>query len=176
MLDRLLEETMQNRYSLPAAVALAVVLAGCNQAPPPPAPDTRAADAQAIRDFEKAWEQAFATKDVDKIGVFYADDSSALLPNMPVLNGVPAIKAALKAMVEDKNFAITFAPTKVEVSKASDLAYSQGAYSMTMTDPKTKKAVTEKGKYVTVYKKQADGTWKPAADVINGDGPPAPVK
>jgi hypothetical protein len=31
---------------------------------------------------------------------------------------------------------------------------------MTMTDPKTKKAVTEKGKYVTAYKKQADGSGK----------------
>ena len=166
---------MQNRYSLPAAVALAVILAGCAQAPPP-APDTREADAKAIRDFETAWAQAFATKDVEKIGVFYADDASAFLPNMPVLNGVPAIKAALKPMVEDKNFAITFAATKVEVSKASDLAYSQGAYTMTLTDPKTKKAVTEKGKYVTVYKKQADGSWKAAADILNGDGPPEPAK
>src|ERR1700675_256 len=102
---------MQNRYSLPAALALAVVLAGCTQAPPP-APDTREADAKAIRDFETAWAQAFATKDVDKIGVFYADDASALIPNAPVLNGVAAIKAGLKPMVEDKNFAITFAATK----------------------------------------------------------------
>ena len=68
---------MQNRYSLPAALALAVILAGCAPAPPPPAPDTRAADAQAIRDFETAWAQAFATKDVDKIGVFYADEFHA---------------------------------------------------------------------------------------------------
>ncbi len=165
---------MQKRYSLPAAIALAVVLAGCDQAPPP-APDTREADAKAIRDFETGWMQAFATKDVDKIGQFYTDDSSALLPNMPVLNGLAAIKGALKPMVEDKNFAITFAATKIEVSKASDIAYSQGAYAMTLTDPKTKKAVTEKGKYITVYKKQADGTWKPAADMINGDGPPAPA-
>jgi uncharacterized protein (TIGR02246 family) len=167
---------MPKRYSVPAALALAVILAGCTQAPPPPAPDTREADAKAIRDFETAWMQAFATKDVEKIGVFYTDDTSALMPNAPVLNGVAAIKAALKPMVEDKNFAITFAATKVEVSKASDIAYSQGAYSMTLTDPKTKKAVTEKGKYITVYKKQADGSWKPAADMINGDGPPEPAK
>jgi uncharacterized protein (TIGR02246 family) len=167
---------MKDRYSLPAAVALAVVLAGCAPAPPPPAPDTRAADAQAIRDLEKAWEQAFATKDADKIAVVYAEDASAMLPGAPVITGMAAIKAALKAMVEDKNFAITFAATKVEVSKSSDIAYSQGAYSMTMTDPKTKKAVTEKGKYVTTYKKQADGSWKVATDILNGDGPREPAK
>jgi uncharacterized protein (TIGR02246 family) len=165
---------MQNRYALPA-VALAVILAGCNQAPPP-APDTREADAKAIRDFETAWVQAFATKNVDKIAVFYVDDASAMLPDAPVITGMAAIKAALKPMVEDKNFAITFAATKVEVSKASDLAYSQGAYTMTLTDPKTKKAVTEKGKYVTAYKKQADGSWKAVADILNGDGPREPAK
>jgi hypothetical protein len=46
---------------------------------------------------------------------------------------------------------------------------------MTMTNPKTKKPVTEKGKYVTVYKKQADGTWKAIEDINNADAPAAPV-
>ena len=42
---------------------------------------------------------------------------------------------------------------------------------MTMTDPKAKKPVTDKGKYVTVYKKQADGSWKAVADIMNSDMP-----
>ena len=37
------------------------------QAPPPAAPDTRAADEQAIRDGEAAWVKDFAAKDVDKV-------------------------------------------------------------------------------------------------------------
>ena len=45
-----------------------------------------------------------------------------------------------------------------EISKGGDLAYTQGTYSMTHTDPKSKKAVTEEGKYVTVHKKQTDGS------------------
>jgi ketosteroid isomerase-like protein len=88
-----------------------------------------------------------------------------------VLTGIEAIKAALKPMVGDKNFSISFASTKVEVSKASDLGYTQGAYTMTKTDPKTKKVLTEKGKYVTVYKKQANGGWKAVADIFNADAP-----
>ena len=123
--------------------------------------------------METAWEKAFVTKDVDKIGVAYADDASAFMPNSPVINGVAAIKAALKPMVEDKNFSIRFASTKVEVSKSGDLAYSQGAYSMNMTDAKTKKVFTEKGKFVTVFKKQAAGGWKAVADIMNADAPAA---
>jgi len=55
------------------AIALSLILAGCNQAPPP-APDTREADAKAIRDQEAAWMQALNTRDVNKVAVFYADD------------------------------------------------------------------------------------------------------
>ena len=57
-----------------------------------------------------------------------------------------------------------------------DLAYMQGHYTVTATDGKTKKKVTEKGKYVTVYKKQVDGTWKAIEDINNEDATPAPEK
>jgi ketosteroid isomerase-like protein len=53
---------------------------------------------------------------------------------------------------------------------------TQGSYTLTYTDPKTKKAVMEKGKYVEVYMKQADGSWKNTADISNTDEPVAPVK
>jgi ketosteroid isomerase-like protein len=166
---------MQKRYSVPAAVAIAVFLVGCSEAPPP-APDNRAVDAKAIRDVETAWVQSYTTKDVDKIALNYADDASIFMPDAPVITGLPAIKAALKSMVADKNFSLTFSADKVEVSKAGDLAYSQGAYTATMTNLKTKKVVTETGKLVTVYKKQPIGAWKAVADIFNADAPAAPAK
>lgn len=165
---------MTKRYSVSAAVALAVILTGCSQAPPP-APDTREADSKAIRDLEASWVQAFATKDVNKVAVVYADDASVFLPNAPVLTGTAAIRGALRPMLEDKGFSLSFASTKVEVSKAGDLGYSQGAYTMTMTDTRSKRVLTEQGKYVTVFKKQADGGWKVVADIVNADAPAAPA-
>ena len=167
---------MHIRYSWAAALALAAILAGCNQAPPPPAPDTHDADVKAIRDLEAATVQAIAVKDLDKFVAFYADDASVFLADQPVINGMTAIKAVMKPMIADKNFSFTISSEKVDVAKSGDLGYSQGAYIWTMTDPKTKKVLTEKGKYVTVYKKQADGGWKAIADIDNEDAPPAPVK
>lgn len=64
---------------------------------------------------------------------------------------------------------------EVYVSK-DDLAYSQRSYSIMTTDPKTKKAVTEKGTCVEVYKKQADGSWKVMEDIASPEAPAAPVK
>jgi uncharacterized protein (TIGR02246 family) len=169
---------MQARYLSLAAVGLAVVLSGCSPAPAPApvAPDTHDADVKAIRDLEATWVQNFTTKDPDKIATVYADDVSVMITDMPVINGIPAAKTALKSMVADKNFSITFASDKVDVAKSGDLAYSQGTYSMTSANPKTKKPATEKGKYVTVFKKQADGSWKAVADIFNADAPAAPAK
>jgi ketosteroid isomerase-like protein len=62
------------------------------------------------------------------------------------------------------------------VSRSGDLAYVQGVSTETHTDPKTKKEVTEKGKWVTIYKKQAGGDWKAAVEMYNVDAPPSPAK
>jgi ketosteroid isomerase-like protein len=56
-------------------------------------------------------------------------------------------------------------------SKGGDMAYSQGTYTMTVTNPKTKKPMTHKGKYLTVYTKQTDGSWKVVAHAFNSDSP-----
>jgi ketosteroid isomerase-like protein len=167
---------MNSRYCWAAAFALAVILAGCKQAPPPPAPDTHDADVKALRAVETAWIQSFASKDLDKMVAYFADDASGLYPDAPVITGGSAIKDAFKSYVADKNFSLSWVPDKVDVAKSGDLGYSQGPFTYTFTDPKTKKVFTVKGKYVTVYKKQADGGWKAVADIWNEDAPPAPAK
>ena len=98
---------MHNRYFRLAAFALAVIVAGCHQAPPPPAPDTHDADVKAIRDLETATDQAITTRDFDKFMAFYADDASWLLADQPVIKGSVAIKAAMKPIFADKNFSFT---------------------------------------------------------------------
>ena len=166
---------MQARFTWPAAIALAVIVAGCAQAPPPAPPDTRPADTKAIQDLETAWSQSFATKDVNKITAFYSDDASVYMPGVPVISGIAAIKAAMTPMLADKNYSLTFASTGMEVAKSGDIAYSHGTYTETATAPKTKKVVTVNGKYLTVYGKQADGGWKAIQDSISDDGAPTPV-
>src|SRR5438105_4934606 len=134
-----------------------------------------AADVKAIKDTEAAWVKACATKDADKIAAFYTDDA-IFIANSPTVTGKAAITSAWKGMVSDPNFSLKFSSTMVEVAKSGELAYSQGTYALTISDPKTKKSITDKGKYITVFKKQADGSWKAAADVANSDPPPAPAK
>jgi len=157
------------------ALGLLCLLTACSQ-PPPASPDTRAADEKTIRDGEIAWAADWASKDAAKIASHYGDDAVLLMPDMPLVKGKDAIQDTLKKMVADKNLALNFTTSDVQVAKAGDVAYTQGTYTLTVTDSRTKRAVTEKGKYVTVYKKQSDGSWRAVEDINNADAPAAPVK
>src|SRR5438552_19109702 len=157
-----------------APLALALLLFGCAQVQPPAPPDTRAADEKAIRDSETAWVKEFAAKDMDKVFAHYADDGTVLLANSPTMVGKYAIRAGMKDTIADPKFSLDLRTSKVEVS--GDLAYSQGAYTVMFTDTKTKKVVTETGRYVEVYKKQADGSWKIVQDINSPEAPAAPAK
>jgi uncharacterized protein (TIGR02246 family) len=149
---------------------LALVAVGCTNTPAPVAPqDTRAADVQAVKAVEAAWAKDSNTKDPEKWASYFAEDGSGLYPGSATLNGKAAIKAAMAPFFSDPNFALTFESTRMVASKGGDMVYSQGTYSMTMTNPKTKKPMTDKGKFLTVYAKQPDGSWKAVADTYNSD-------
>ena len=170
---------MQPRKILlfPASVALAVLLAGCKGASTPAVADTRDADATAIRQLEADWLKAYQARDTDKISSFYADDASVFNPGMPTVSGKTDILSAYQKEMADKNFSVTFPPSdKVVVSKSGDMAYTQGTYTATYTDPKTKRPVSDKGKYVEVYMKQPDGSWKDVADIASSNGSVSPMK
>jgi uncharacterized protein (TIGR02246 family) len=161
---------MVRNTSLIVCLALAVLIVGCSTASAPP-PDTRAADVQAVKDVEAAWVKDTAAKDADKWASYFTEDGSGLYPGAGTLNGRAAIKAAMAPYFADPNFSLSFQSTRAMASKGGDMVYSQGTYTMTMTNPKTKKPMTDKGKYLTVYTKQADGSWKAVADTFNSDSP-----
>ena len=163
---------VKTRHALWGSVACLLATLACSQAPTaaPPAPDTHDADIQAIKETEAAWSKTALAKDAEKFTGYYADDASLLLADMPMVEGKEAIGKTVKEMMGDPNFSLSFQGSRFDVAKSGDLGYSHGSYTMTVTNPKTKKAVTDKGKYLTVFRKQADGTWKAAQDMVNSDG------
>lgn len=151
-----------------ASVCLILCLAACTKAP-----DTREADAKAIKDAEAAWVKTAGTKDLDAFVAYFTDDAAELMPNAPLFSGKPAIKEALKPLMSDPNFSLTFIPNRVEVSKSGDLAYTQGPYQMSFSDMRGNKFQDE-GKYLTVWRKLPDGTWKAVEDTFMSDLPLPP--
>ncbi|MGA3203538.1 MAG: DUF4440 domain-containing protein [Bryobacteraceae bacterium] len=152
------------------ALCLVVFLSACSTQP---VADTREADAKAIKDAESAWVKTAAGKNVDAFVAYYTDDASVLMPNAPLLTGKDAIKGSLKPLLDDTNFSLTFLPTKVEVAKSGDLAFTQGPYKMSFSDMRGNKFEDE-GKYLRVWRKLPDGTWKTVEDTLMTDLPLPP--
>jgi uncharacterized protein (TIGR02246 family) len=160
---------MRKRIALTAICsALAMALAACNQA----MPDTRDADAKALRDDETQWNQDWASKDVEKLIGHYADNAVLMAPGMPSSGGKDAIRKTLQMFLSDPAVSLKFQAARVEVAKSGDIAYTQGSYTLTMTDPNTKQVANDHGSYVTTYAKQADGRWKAVADIATSEVPP----
>jgi uncharacterized protein (TIGR02246 family) len=156
--------------SLIGCLAIAALAVGCSNAPAP-TPDTRTADVQAVKDVDAAVIKVLATKDADKFASYFAEDGCTLYPGAGIVCGRAVIKAAAAPVLADPNYSFTYQSTKMVASKGGDMVYSQGTYTYTLTNPKTKKPMTDKGKYLTVYTKQTDGSWKAVADTMNSDSP-----
>jgi ketosteroid isomerase-like protein len=155
------------------ALSVAFAAAGCNSAQQPAAPDTRTADEAAVRKADGDWSKAAQTKQVDAWMAFYSDDVVALPPNEKVANTKDNIRKSVGELLALPSMAISWRPTKVEVARSGDIAYSFGAYEFTANDAHGK-PITENGKYVEIWKKQADGSWKCAVDIWNPDTPVMP--
>jgi ketosteroid isomerase-like protein len=138
--------------------------AGCGTSAPK---DTRAADEATIRNLDAQWAKSAAAKDVDAAVGYYSDDASLLAPNEPIASDKTSIRAAWSAMLSPDT-TLSWSASKVEVAQSSDLAYIMGTYQLTTTDPKAK-PLADRGKFVEVWKKQADGSWKTVADIFNSD-------
>jgi uncharacterized protein (TIGR02246 family) len=158
---------MKRFAALLVTITVALMVTACNQAT-----DTHDADVKALQDNETQWNQDFASKDSEKIVSHYADDAVLMTPGMPASSGKDAIRNSLKEMVADPALSLKFHATKFEVAKSGDVAYSQGSYTLTVTDPQTKQVINDHGSYVTTYRKQPDGTWKAVADIATSEVPP----
>ncbi|HEV2615851.1 MAG TPA: SgcJ/EcaC family oxidoreductase [Candidatus Acidoferrales bacterium] len=123
----------------------------------------QAQDEADIRAIDAAWAKAAASKDPDQTTSPYAENGTLLAPGAPVASGKDAIRKTWAGLMATPGFALTFAPTKIEVSKSGDSAYELGDYQLT-TNGKNGKPQTVKAKYVVVWGKQADGTWKVLVD------------
>jgi uncharacterized protein (TIGR02246 family) len=161
---------MKNLATMCLAGGMAMTVLGCNSQPP----DTHDADVAAIQANEAQWQKDYAAKDADKIAAHYADDATLIAPGMPATKGKAAIGTLIKGMVTDPALSLKFQAARTEVAKSGDVGYTQGSYTMTMTDPQSKKVLNDHGSYVTTYSKQADGSWKAVSDIASSELPPMP--
>jgi uncharacterized protein (TIGR02246 family) len=155
--------------ALAGAAALALPLGGCGKSDGGKGGSDSASVTQAIKADEAKWNQQFKSKDTEALVAHYADDAYFVAPGAKPADGSTAIRQLYANASADPAFALQFSSDKVDVAASGDMAYARGKFSEKYTDAKTGKVMTDSGSYVTVYRKQADGSWKAVEDFAAAD-------
>jgi ketosteroid isomerase-like protein len=148
-------------------VGSVVLLGGCQPSAPA---DQSAAAVEAVRAADQAWAKAFSAHDTTAAVAAVEANGSVLAPNAPIATGPEAIRALFAGFYAMPAMTLQWSPVDVEAARSGDLAYSRGSYELHFNDPKGT-PVVDHGKYATIWRKQADGSWKVAVDVFNSDLP-----
>lgn len=131
--------------------------------------DKHAAAVEQLRQTELAFSKLCVEKGMAISFVFYADKDVVKLSDkqFPVISKDSLIAAFPAA--EKETFTLEWYPFKVEVAKSLDFGYTVGNWILTSANGKKRY-----GNYMTVWKKQKDGTWKFVLD--GGNTTPEPTK
>lgn len=163
--------------SMPVSVLLLALFLGCGGeggAPGPagtggeqePAADLAAAREQ-ILEADRAW--SATPPEVEPFLSFFAPDGYFLPPGALGVQGPDRIRPIAEDLFGMPGFVMRWTPTYADVAESGDFGFSIGLYDQRTGEEGDR--VTRKGKYLTLWERQPDGTWKVRADVFNESGP-----
>jgi uncharacterized protein (TIGR02246 family) len=166
------------RFGVAAVTALTILTAACaaeDQTEEPAevteaaAPADEGAVRQAIDASVARSTAAIKAGDAAVVAQEYAPDAHLLTANAPAMVGHAAVSEGLKGWLSSMKVT-DMNTTTTDVIVSGDLAVSTGTYTMSMQIPNGPK-IDDKGKFVTVWRRQADGSWKIVRDIMNTDLP-----
>ncbi len=157
---------MRRRLAILTVVPV-LITTGCASSPDP------AADQAAIRAIDTQMVAVLNARNLDAWLGFVTDDARMMPPNAPTVEGKEAIRQLLAGLLTIPSFTVSHHPGTIVVSRAGDLAYGSYACELTVRDAQGT-AVTERGKDISLFRKQPDGSWKLVVDMWSADQPPSP--
>jgi len=158
------EVTMRTAVRI-AAAALAIGAAACGG---PAGQQFTAKDQASIRAKNDALVQAINAKEVGKIVDLYAENSTFMPPNRPIIRGKDPLKSFYQDLVKDTS---GLHLTVDEVSGSGPLAYQTGTYEMEAKDAKGQPE-HDRGKYLFILRSMG-GNWRYEFSMWNSDLPAA---
>ena len=133
-----------------------------------PAPFSEA-DRAAIRQAGEAFARyAQATPRNDKASAAYYEENALMLaPNRAPIRGRAEIGVFLAAFPPFSNYRLE----TLEIEGRADLAYERGVTSLTLA-PGGAAPAEWRSKYLIIWRRQADGSWRISREMFTPDGPP----
>ena len=120
----------------------------------------------ALRKMTQDWMQACNTRQLDDLLEFYSPDATVLRPNVPPVRGAAAIREFFFGALEAGLGEVEMAPLRVELF--GDFAFEAGRCKMLVPVVMGKRR-EERGKYLIIFNRQANGEWKAVADSWSSD-------
>jgi ketosteroid isomerase-like protein len=142
-------------------LAILVALAACAQQGPPPVP----ADPSVLMDADRAFAAAVAQGGTEAWVSWFAPDGSQIQPGSGEIMGHDALRT-LMAGLDDPNFTLSWKPLRADIAASGDLGWTTGSYTSEGIGPDGEPRRGQ-GRYVTIWRKAADGSWKVVMDLGN---------
>lgn len=133
------------------------------------AAEDRAALDQLAVDFDAA----IAAGDVDALMATYGSDPVALPPGSEPVRGARAVREQWSAFLAQGE--VTTENTVVSSWVSGDLGGAWGTWTSTV-EPEEGETIEDAGKFMFIARRQADGSWKSAANIWNSDTEPMPME
>ena len=112
-----------------------------------------------LMEADRAFNDATAEFGADGWVSFFSDQGSMVQEGVGEIRGLEAIRGLAEAAFADPSTRLTWSPERAEVSIGGDLGYTVGTFESSGIDS-TGAEVIGQGIYVSIWRRQADGTWK----------------
>ena len=150
---------------LTATLSAALCLAPLRAHAEPKGSEDVAEAKKAIASANAKYGAAIAQRDAATIRDLYTDDAIVLPPGLAMIHGKAGVEDLWKGSFANGVKAASFQTQDVE--RNGDVAVETGTFTMKIA-PEGKAEQTNAGKYVVVWKRQNDGSWKLHRDIWNG--------
>jgi ketosteroid isomerase-like protein len=114
--------------------------------------------------------EAVTARDLDTMVSYYEESARFLPPGAAMAEGRTAIRAAQQRMLDAGVQALEL--EALDIIDAGDFSIEIGRTTVTIQPPGSSSAITNHGKSVVVWHRQADGTLKIVLDILNSDSEP----
>ncbi len=117
------------------------------------------------------WITAVNAGDLDAWSATLADDATVMPPNAPAVTGIESL---LPWMVETffDPFNVQLSATFEDVEPSGDWVIARGSYELSLTPKNGGQVIEDSGKFVNIFKRQPDDSFKYAMVRWNSNNPP----
>lgn len=124
-----------------------------------------------IERLGRQWEEAANTGQVERLMEVYSPEAVILPPGGPTIEGSETIRELFRQEFERFDTKIAFTTTEIVIE--GDMAYRRGGYVWRGTPRGTGQPLETRNKFLEIWKRQPDGSWRIAVDMWNPAESPA---